>query len=427
MSEFVVNNGFKETGIGPVPVDWEVVPLKQTANRLKVTINPQSYPNEIFDYYSIPAYQVSDEPNLERGKEIHSQKLTIELGTILFGKLNPRVPKVWQVVSNSTRRKIASTEFIPLLPLADKIYSEFLYYLAWSNYILPRSQELVSGSTPSRQRVDVKAFLDIPIPLPPLPEQHRIAHALTAIQRKMETLDANITALREVKRSLMQRLFTYGPDAELAETKETEIGEVPAYWEVVSWEEIAEIIMGQSPPGDTYNENGNGIPLINGPAEYGDKHPIPVKWTTQPTKLTQIGDILFCVRGNTTGRMNVADQEYCIGRGVAAIRNREKVSDTGYIFYLALLNAAKILNIASAGGSVFPNITKSQLNNFKVPNPPLSDQQKIAYYLTTLDRKIATREQEKAAVQEIFKSALHQLMTGQIRLTDTEANHEETD
>ena len=75
--------------------------------------------------------------------------------------------------------------------------------------------------------------------------------------------------------------------------------------------EVCEVIMGQSPKGDTYNHVGNGIPLLNGPTEFGPQHPNCTLWTTAPTKLCQAGDLIFCVRGSTTGRMNWADQPYC--------------------------------------------------------------------------------------------------------------------
>jgi type I restriction enzyme S subunit len=86
--------------------------------------------------------------------------------------------------------------------------------------------------------------------------------------------------------------------------------------------DIAEIVMGQSPSGDTCNERGIGIPLLNGPTEFGTKHPQPVQYTTDAKKIALSGDLLFCVRGSTTGRMNWADQQYAIGRGLAAIRGK---------------------------------------------------------------------------------------------------------
>ncbi len=408
--------GFNPTALGDLPAEWEVVRLDNVIESGKSSINPLDFPTEKFDYYSIPAYQVSVNPFIEIGNEIRSQKLLVETGTVLFGKLNPNVPKVWRVVSNSERRKIASTEFIPLVPKKGKIDFQFLYFLALSNYVLPKSQELVSGSTPSRQRVDHKSFTQIPIPLPPLDEQRRIAYVLNTVQQAIAAQDDLIAAAQEVKRSLMRRLFTYGPGPEPVPTKETKIGEVPEHWEVVEWGSISEIIMGQSPPGHTYNEYGNGIPLINGPAEYGPKHPMPTKWTTQPTKISRPNDILFCVRGNTTGRMNIADREYCIGRGVAAIRELENVSDIGYLFYLASKNANRILSIATAGGSTFPNISKSQLNGYKVPSPPIDEQHQIAHILQTADAKIAAEQDRRAALQALFNSLLQELMTGKLRV-----------
>jgi len=72
--------------------------------------------------------------------------------------------------------------------------------------------------------------------------------------------------------------------------------------------------MGQSPEGHSYNTSGDGEPLLNGPTEFGTVHPSPVQWTTAPTRFARKGDILICVRGATTGRLNTADRRYCIGR-----------------------------------------------------------------------------------------------------------------
>ena len=95
-------------------------------------------------------------------------------------------------------------------------------------------------------------------------------------------------------------------------------------WEIKNLGEVSEIIMGQSPEGVSYNIEGIGSPLINGPVEFTEKYPVKIKWTSKPTKFCQVADILFCVRGSTTGRMNIANDTYCIGRGIAAIRANKK-------------------------------------------------------------------------------------------------------
>src|SRR5438105_2939787 len=94
-------------------------------------------------------------------------------------------------------------------------------------------------------------------------------------------------------------------------------------WKDGIFGDIAEIVMGQSPEGNTYNVSGQGVPLLNGPTEFTNRFPIIKQWTTSPTKLCKKGDILFCVRGSSTGRINIADKVYCLGRGVAAIRAKE--------------------------------------------------------------------------------------------------------
>jgi len=114
--------------------------------------------------------------------------------------------------------------------------------------------------------------------------------------------------------------------------------------------------------------------------------------------------------------MNLANAEYCIGRGVAAVRGMLSVSGTSYLYYWLNKEAPSILALATAGGSTFPNITKSQMNSLSFPLPPISEQDEIAYALDATDRKIAVEEQRKSALEALFHSTLQQLMTGQIRI-----------
>ncbi|PHP45362.1 hypothetical protein B6V01_004455, partial [Methanosarcinales archaeon ex4572_44] len=170
---------FKETEIGGIPEEWGAESLKNLNSEKKVSLNPFNFPDEIFEYYSIPAYQDFKKPSLDKGINILSQKILLKNGAVLFGKLNPRVEKVWRVQSNLHYRKIGSTEWILIVPDSKKIDSDYLYYVEWSKFVMPLAKTLVSGSTPSRQRVDPKSFYEIKIPLPPLPEQRRIAAVLS--------------------------------------------------------------------------------------------------------------------------------------------------------------------------------------------------------------------------------------------------------
>ena len=165
---------------------------------------------------------------------------------------------------------------------------------------------------------------------------------------------------------------------------------------------IAEIVMGQSPPGETCNESSLGVPLLNGPTEFGPHHPKPMQFTTDTRKKARPGDILFCVRGSTTGRMNWADQEYAIGRGVAAIRHKKGAEYQPFLRAVIEFRLSDLL--AQATGSTFPNVSFSQLAN--VPCPPLAaeEQRAIAHILGTLDDKIELNRRMNETLEGIARA-----------------------
>ncbi|MDF4512339.1 restriction endonuclease subunit S [Vibrio parahaemolyticus] len=169
--------------------------------------------------------------------------------------------------------------------------------------------------------------------------------------------------------------------------------------------DIAEIVMGQSPKGDTCNNDGHGKPLLNGPTEFGTTHPHPTQFTTDAKKTSQVGDILFCVRGSTTGRMNYGEQEYAIGRGIGAIRGKGGYS-TPFVKSVIESNLAGLLKVAT--GTTFPNLGKDALNDFEVEIVDSNAAKFVGKFAEQLEDKIAnniTMNQtlEKIA-QRIFKS-----------------------
>ena len=169
--------------------------------------------------------------------------------------------------------------------------------------------------------------------------------------------------------------------------------------------EYTEIVMGQSPPGDTCNTCGKGVPLLNGPTEFGSHHPNPVQFTTNPRKIALPGDLLFCVRGSTTGRMNWADQEYAIGRGVAAIHDKRGRQFQPFVRGVVEFGLNDLL--AQATGSTFPNVSAQQLATLSWPILDVSEQRAIAHILGTLDDKIELNNRMnltlEAMARAIFK------------------------
>jgi type I restriction enzyme S subunit len=233
--------------IGQVPDGWQVASLGEVSTPLRETINPGAYPDELFEYYSIPAFQQTGEPTLTPGRSILSQKLLVTDGAVLFGKLNPRVPKVWQVRSRSLHRKLASTEFLAMAASPD-LLGDFLTFLCWSSHVLDVSKGLVGGSTPSRQRVDPSAFFDIRVPIPPVEGQRAIATTLSKLRQSVEVESRIVATLRELKAATMAKLFREGLRGE--PLKQTEIGTIPESWEVVPLGSIARIGNGSTPKRD---------------------------------------------------------------------------------------------------------------------------------------------------------------------------------
>ena len=165
--------------------------------------------------------------------------------------------------------------------------------------------------------------------------------------------------------------------------------------------DVAEIVMGQSPPGEAVSKD-HGLALLNGPTEFGSHHPTPVQFTVDPRKFAEPGDILFCVRGSTTGRMNWADQEYAVGRGVAAIRHREEPALQPFVRGVIEFELPELL--AQATGSTFPNVSASQLAGIPYPGLNKDEQCAIAHILGTLDDKIELNRRTSQTLEEMARA-----------------------
>jgi restriction endonuclease S subunit len=172
----------------------------------------------------------------------------------------------------------------------------------------------------------------------------------------------------------------------------------PLSFGLVKLGDVADVVMGQSPKGATCNRAMDGTPLINGPTEFGPSHPVPAQWTTAPTKYAQPGDVLFCVRGSTTGRMNVADQSYCIGRGLAAIRGKE-LADTEFIHHALRAGLDDLLSLTT--GTVFPNISGADLRGFEIPWPDEPARRRIGALLSIIERLVASYRIQRELVASL--------------------------
>lgn len=162
---------------------------------------------------------------------------------------------------------------------------------------------------------------------------------------------------------------------------------------------VATLVMGTSPRGDTYNQEGIGTPLLNGPTEFGPTSPTCTLFTTSPVRVGEQGDLLFCVRGSTTGRMNWADRAYALGRGVAAVRGNTPL-ETRFLRYCLEADLRSLLQ--RAGGGTFPNLRQIDIATFPIPWPSLRS--KIAAVLAAYDELIENNLRRIQVLEEMAQA-----------------------
>lgn len=180
--------------------------------------------------------------------------------------------------------------------------------------------------------------------------------------------------------------------------------------------DFCEIVMGQAPQGETYNLEGRGLELIAGAADFGRLNPSPKKWTTAPTKVGKVGDIIVCVRA-TIGDLNWADRSYCYGRGVAAVRVSEE-HDPEFIWYW--IDACRLHLLGLGRGATFKQISKEDLSKLPTPLLSLTNQRHIVIRIKECmgrveeieELKNLSRIQQRYLSTSLIESELHPDLTG---------------
>lgn len=212
---------------------------------------------------------------------------------------------------------------------------------------------------------------NVTLPIPHINKQREIVKEYNTIQNRINLNQQMIQKLEETAQAIYKQWFVEFefPDENGKPYKSNggdmvwceDLGkEIPKGWEIGKLSDIANIVMGQSPEGESYNAVGEGVPLINGPVEFGEYFTVKAKWTTEPKKYCKKNDLIFCVRGSTVGRYVIADDKYSIGRGVCSISSKYQL----HLIQLIKSNLSEILKDVT--GSTFPNIDRVTLGTFPI-------------------------------------------------------------
>lgn len=287
---------------------------------------------------------------------------------------------------------------IVLKPNPNIIDSRFLYFNIDNRYNELRQ---LSDGTSTRGSLSGKIMKDLSIKLPPLSTQKKIAAILSSLDDKIELNNKINTNLEQQAQALFKNWFVdFAPFG----------GKMPEGWKVGKLSDIAEITMGQSPDGKSYNEDGIGTVFYQGRAEFGTRFPTRRLFTTEPKRIAKKFDTLMSVRA-PVGDTNIANEDCCIGRGLAAIHSKD--GHQSFVHY-TVLSLRPQFGIFNGEGTVFGCINRDALNNMEVVIPAKDDLDKFEKIVASLDADIYNRSEENGRLKIIRDTLLPKLMNGEI-------------
>lgn len=318
-----------------------------------------------------------------------------------------------------------------LRPDPVRVDPDFLLYVAKSPYFTAMHSAYKAGSV--QGYTNIPTLKRLQLPLPPLSEQRRIAAILSGFDDKIElnrrmnpTLEATARALFkswfvdfDPVRAKMEGRQPEGMDAETAalfpdRLVESPLGEIPEGWRVGSFGEDFKLTMGQSPPGETYNETGDGLPFYQGNRDFGFRYPSRRIFCTQPLRIAEAGDTLVSVRA-PVGDLNMAIEKCCVGRGVGAVRH--KSGSRSYTYYAMSTLKSQFANFEGEG-TVFGSISGQDFKAIVFLIPLREIVSTFDAIVSTIDQQIEINERESFTLATTRDALLPKLVSGQVRVGD---------
>jgi len=341
-----------------------------------------------------------------------------KLSDILIAKDGSYLKHVFVVVKEKEEVILSSIGI--LRPNLDLINPYYIKYYLHSDFVKKEvSKKYVSGS--ALPRIILKNFGEIQIPYLEKDKQKKIVEILFSLDAKIELNNKINTELEAMAKTLYDYWFVQFdfPDAD-GKPYKTNGGamvwnedlkrEIPEGWEVGELQDIANITMGQSPPGESYNEENQGMIFFQGCTDFGNRFPTVRQFTTQPTRFAKTGDILLSVRA-PVGTLNIAKEYCCIGRGLSALNSKDNC--ISYLFGV-MTNLKQIFDRRNTDGTTFGSITKDDLFSLKVLRPQeefLKLYDKIINPTFEKQNKIEIENQTLATLRDWL---LPMLMNGQV-------------
>lgn len=232
----------------------------------------------------------------------------------------------------------------------------------------------------AREVFDWDEICKVMLPIPDIARQREIVSEYETLTRRIRLNEQMIAKLEETAQALYRKMFVDGVDKE----------NLPEGWRRGKLSEIATITMGQSPEGETYNLDGQGMIFYQGRTDFGRRFPTARVYTTSPTRCAKAGDVLLSVRA-PVGDLNVASHDCCIGRGLASLRSLHNCQS--YLFY-QLQNLSNVFNVSDDEGTIFGSINKDDLFNIEIVVPTLQKMKMFEEQASVIDKQIGIKDKE---------------------------------
>ncbi len=413
-----MREGYKNTVLGEIPEDWEVVKLGEVLAEIKSGLSRKLSLEDI----GIPVlrsnnllnnkvsakelkYWYVDDPQGAKVSDYYVQD-----GDILINFINStsQIGKS-AIFKKLLDRDVIYTTNILKLTVDNSNSNHFISYFTQSDMYWPQIK-LITKPAVNQASFTTSDFKKILLPLPQLPEQKKIAEILSTVDEKIDAIEQQIVETSELKKGLMQKLLTKGIGH--TKFKDSPLGEIPESWEVVKQVEVATFLNGRAYKQSEWETVG--IPVIR-------LQNLTGRGTEYYYSTIKLPDFQYCNKGDllymwsaTFGPVIWKGDKAIYHYHIWKIENDVNKLDKSFHYYLLSEVTNRMKN--QSHGSTMLHVTKVGMEKLLIQLPPLPEQKQIAKILSTVDEKLEVLREKKAEYQEMKKGLMQQLLTGKVRV-----------
>lgn len=415
------NTSLKQTEIGRIPKAWKVVRMENVCNITKSGGTPLTSKKE---YYNgeIPFVKIED---ITRAKKylvtthVRITKLGLDNSNAWLVPKNSLLLAIYGSLGAVTINKIetATNQAILGIVLKDETITEFFYYFLvfYKKYLERQAKHTTQAN------LTLEIIKKIPVPLPPLTEQKKIAEVLSTVDETIQKVDEAIEKTERLKKGLMQELLTKGIGHK--QFKDAEIGKIPKEWEVKELDKVTEINKESRDPARGFPDKqflyididsiGNETGIIKSAREILGKNA-----PSRARRIVHYNDVIMSTVRPYLKAFAIVPKEYdnqICSTGFAVFTCKNELIPLYLLYTLFSKSVMDQCNKMMVGGQ-YPALNTSQISRIKIPKPPLSEQQKIVEVLFDVDKKLGLERKRKEKLQRIKKGLMNDLLSGRKRV-----------